>query len=146
MDYQTMTAPCGLDCFNCDLYLAQEDQDARIRLEQVARQLDLPVSSFFCRGCRLHDGQIPIHKVLFGQDHFCAAYECAKAKGAQFCGDCEEFPCDHLHPLADKADTLPHNTKVFNCCLIRKMGVSKWGASKAAEVRKNYFTRPWSLK
>ena len=24
MDYKQMTAPCGLDCFNCPMYLANE--------------------------------------------------------------------------------------------------------------------------
>lgn len=27
MDYQKMTEPCGLDCFNCIGYLANEDAD-----------------------------------------------------------------------------------------------------------------------
>ena len=28
MDYYQMTAPCGLDCFNCTFFLAHEDQEA----------------------------------------------------------------------------------------------------------------------
>ena len=98
-----------------------------------------------CRGCRDHDGQIPLQLYLFGESHRCAAYECAKAKGHDLCGQCEEFPCDHLHPYADKADQLPHNTKVFNLCLINKMGIEKWAATKAAKVRHTYFNKPWSL-
>jgi hypothetical protein len=26
LDYYQMTAPCGLDCFNCTSFLAHEDQ------------------------------------------------------------------------------------------------------------------------
>jgi len=62
-----------------------------------------------------------------------------------FCGECEDFPCDYLHPLADKAQTLPHNIKVFNLCLINRMGLEQWATSKAAEVRTTYFNKPWSL-
>ena len=34
MDYLQMTAPCGLDCFNCAFYLAPENPDARTQIEQ----------------------------------------------------------------------------------------------------------------
>ncbi|MDY7031729.1 MAG: DUF3795 domain-containing protein [Thermodesulfobacteriota bacterium] len=34
MDYAHMTAPCGLDCFNCPLYLANEDQDLRAKISE----------------------------------------------------------------------------------------------------------------
>ena len=27
MDYRQMTAPCGLDCFNCPLYAASTSED-----------------------------------------------------------------------------------------------------------------------
>jgi hypothetical protein len=75
----------------------------------------------------------------------CAACECANRKGHHLCEDCKDFPCDHLHPYADKAGELPHNIKVFNLCLIKKMGLEKWAESKAAEVRQVHFTNPWSL-
>jgi hypothetical protein len=34
MDYFRMTAPCGLDCFNCTFYLAREDSGA---MDQVRK-------------------------------------------------------------------------------------------------------------
>jgi len=71
--------------------------------------------------------------------------KCSKGKGHSFCGDCEDFPCEHLHPYADKAGELPHNTKVFNLCLIHKMGVEKWAETRAAGVRNTYFNKPWTL-
>jgi hypothetical protein len=91
------------------------------------------------------NGQIPLQKHIFGEAHHCAAHECAHDNGLKFCGDCDQFPCDNLHPYADKAATLPHNIKVFNLCLINKMGLEKWAESKAGDVRKTYFTKPWSL-
>jgi hypothetical protein len=145
MDYLQMTAPCGLDCFNCHFYLAHSDEGAMKTVEELSEQYGVPVEIMLCNGCRQHDGQIPLQKHVFGEVHRCAAYECSKSKGMKLCGDCEEFPCDNLHPYTDRASELPHNIKVFNLCLINKMGLEHWAKSKALEVRKTYFTKPWTL-
>ena len=145
MDYFQMTAPCGLDCFNCHFYLAQEDQEAMNTVKELSETYNVPVEIMLCNGCRNHNGQIPLQKYAFGEAHECAAYECSQEKGLRFCGECEDFPCDNLHPYADRAADLPHNMKVFNLCLINKMGLEKWAKFKASEVRKVYFTNPWTL-
>ncbi len=145
MDYLQMTAPCGLDCFNCHFFLAHENRDAMGEVEKLSKEYNIPVETMLCDGCRAHGGQIPLQKHVFGDEHRCAAFECCKGKDLKFCGDCDEFPCDNLHPYADKAGDLPHNIKVFNLCLINKMGLEKWAESKASDVRKTYFTKPWSL-
>jgi len=145
MDYGQMTAPCGLDCFNCHFYLARKDKEAMNMVEKLSKEYDIPVDIMLCKGCRSHNGRIPLQKHVFGDAHRCAAYECSQGKGLRYCGDCDEFPCDNLHPYADKAGALPHNIKVFNLCLIKKMGLEKWAKTKASEVRKIYFTKPWTL-
>ena len=145
MDFYQMTAPCGLDCFNCHFYLAHENEEARAAVEKMSEEYNVPVEIMLCQGCRDHDGKIPLQKHLFGDSHRCAAYECSQTKGLGFCGDCDEFPCDNLHPYADRSTELPHNMKVFNLCLIKKMGLENWAASKAFEVRETYFTSPWTL-
>jgi hypothetical protein len=145
MDYAQMTAPCGLDCFNCTFYLAHDSEEAMQQLEQWSEQHKVPVEVMLCKGCRDHDGRIPLQMHVFGDEHRCAAYECAKEKDAQFCCDCSEFPCDNLHPYADRAAELPHNIKVFNLCMIKKMGLESWAETKAAKVRETYFNKPWSL-
>jgi hypothetical protein len=145
MDYHQMTAPCGLDCFNCHFYLARKDKDAMNMVENLSKEYNIPVDIMLCKGCRSHNGRIPLQKHVFGEAHRCAAYECSQGKGIGYCGDCDEFPCDNLHPYADKASDLPHNIKVFNLCLIKKMGLEKWAKTKASEVRRIYFTKPWTL-
>ena len=145
MDYYQMTAPCGLDCFNCHFYLARKDKEAMNMVEKLSKEYDIPVDIMLCKGCRSHNGRIPLQKHVFGEAHRCAAYECSQGKGFRYCGDCDEFPCDNLHPYADKASDLPHNIKVFNLCLIKKMGLEEWAKTKASEVRKIYFTKPWTL-
>ncbi len=146
MDYFHLTAPCGLDCFNCPFYRAAEnDPDALETVTQMSAQYQIPVDVMLCRGCRHHDGRIPLQQHVFGEAHRCAAYECIRPKAIDFCGACDAFPCDHLHPYADKAGELPHNIKVFNLCLINRLGLEEWARTRAAEVRRTYFTHPWTL-
>ena len=123
MDYFQMTAPCGLDCFNCHFFLAHEDKEAMSTVKTLSEEFNIPAELMLCNGCRKHNGRIPIQKQIFGDAHRCAAYECSQSKGLDFCGACDQFPCDNLHPYADKASDLPHNIKVFNLCLINKMGL-----------------------
>jgi len=139
MDYKKMTAPCGLDCFNCMGYLASEDP---AYIPQIAEALGISedeAKKAVCRGCRPQEGQIPFLPMA------CNVYPCVQKKGLAFCCECDAFPCDHLHPYADQAGRLPHNTKVFNLCLIKKMGLENWGENKAAKVRESYFTGQWRL-
>ena len=120
---------------DCTFFLAPEDPDAMAQIERWSKEYDIPLEFMGCRGCRHHNGQISVQTYLYGRSHRCAAYECSKSKGHHLCGDCEEFPCDNLHPYVDKANTTPHNIKVFNLCQINKMGLKKWAESKASEVR-----------
>ena len=68
-----------------------------------------------------------------------------KAKVLSFVTICSDFPCDLLQPVRDKADGLPHNTKVFNLCLIKKMGLEKWAKEKAKKVKEDYFYKEWEI-
>ncbi len=132
MDLLEMTAPCGLDCFNCAVFHAANNE--RIR-KAVAERLQVPEESAVCRGCRPQEGVIG----AAGMKGPCKAYRCVMEKGYAFCFECPEFPCDHLHPFADHAADRPHNTKVFNLCLIQRMGLEAWAAQKAKKVRETYF-------
>ncbi len=138
MDYKRMTAPCGLDCFNCPVYLSKDNERLRAA---VARNLNIPVEQVSCRGCRDENGTIG----FLGMAEPCNVYRCIQKKGLDFCYDCPDFPCDHLHPYADKAAERPHNTKVFNLCLIKKMGLEKWAETKARSVRETYFRGEFRL-
>ena len=147
MDYLQMTAPCGLDCFNCVFFLANENEEAMAELIKINRLMDIPVEMMLCQGCRNQKGLIKLHANIStrSEDQPCPAYGCSGERGFDFCYECGDFPCDHLHPYSDRADKVPHNTKVFNLCLIKKMGLEKWAQHKAAKVRETYFGKWWSL-
>lgn len=136
MDYKRMTAPCGLACFDCVVYLANEDEELRAL---VAKQFGIPPEQAMCRGCREEGGKCPVVPAD------CTVFPCAESRGVAFCCDCRDFPCDALHPYADQAVRLPHNTKMFNLCLIKKMGVEAWAKEKARDVKQTYFRRTWKM-
>jgi hypothetical protein len=43
------------------------------------------------------------------------------------------------------ASVVPHNMKVFNVALIRKMGVERWAREKAKSVRDTYYCEKWII-
>lgn len=132
MDYRLMTAPCGLDCFNCVMYKASQDDSLR---ESIAPKMALAPDEAQCPGCRVVEGKI----TFLGMSGPCKVYRCIQDKGFDLCCDCEDFPCDNLHPYADMAQRRPHNLKAFNLALIKKMGLEKWAETKAKAVREAYF-------
>ena len=138
MDYQQMTAPCGLDCFNCPVYLAKDNERLRAALSQ---NTGIPLEQVKCLGCRSEIGTI----AFAGMTEPCNVYKCTEKKGISFCCDCPDFPCDHLNPYADRASQVPHNTKVFNLCLIKKMGLDSWAETKAKSVKDTYFKGQFKL-
>ncbi len=136
VDYHRMTAPCGLACFACALHLAGNHPALK---SIVLNALGIPQEMISCKGCRDEGGKcghLPMP---------CRVYPCVQEKGVGFCYECSDFPCDYLHPYADRADMLPHNTKVFNLCLMKKMGLDTWAKQKAQNVRDTYFWGDWTL-
>jgi hypothetical protein len=138
MDYRQMTAPCGIDCFNCALYAARENDKLR---SIVAKNMNISFEDAVCSGCRNQDGLCIAHSL----EEKCSVYKCIEKKGLEFCFECADFPCDFLHPYADQASMRPHNTKVFNLGLMKKMGVESWAETKAKKVRDTYFKEKFKL-
>jgi hypothetical protein len=138
MDYTQMTAPCGLDRFNCALYLANDNDKIR---KAVAEKIQMPLQDAACHGCRAQSGIISALK----RTEPCQVFKCIPQKRLNFCCECSDFPCDRLHPHADMASQRPLNTKIFNLCLIKKMGIEKWAQEKAKSVRETYFKEKFYL-
>ena len=103
--------------------------------------MKIPLDKAICKGCRNENGTIG----FLNMTEPCNAYRCIFDKGIDFCFDCSDFPCDYLHPYSDMAPMVPHNTKVFNLCLIRKMGLEKWAREKAKSVKETYFKGKFKL-
>ncbi len=127
MDYEKLTAYCGIDCFNCELF---EDNITKEMQQRMAKLLDKKEEDIICQGCKVSGCIITPYD--------CPTKECAVERNLQFCSDCDDFPCDKLHPTADQASSLPHNMKMYNLCRIKSIGIEEW-AKEAGSVREKYF-------
>lgn len=131
-DKRTLTAPCGLDCFNCEI---NENNLTAEFAEAISKKFGVPVEKIPCKGCRQEDGK-HFHLPPDG----CATLNCVKAKGVdRCCCHCDDFPCPLLGPKADGAEKYPHNIKLCNLCRIKKIGLDGW-IEEAGDIRKKYFT------
>ena len=54
VNFEYMTAACGLPCFECYLYLAQFDEKMA---DTIAGVLNLSKNEIRCKGCRAEEGQ-----------------------------------------------------------------------------------------
>ena len=122
----------------CSKYLANENEKLR---NTIAERLNITLEKAVCGGCRNENGTI----TFLNMTEPCSVYKCSESRRINFCYNCSEFPCDHLHPYADKASQFPHNTKVFNLCLIKKMGLDAWAKEKAKAVKDTYFKGKFTL-
>ena len=138
MDYRKLTSPCGLDCFNCIVYLAKDNPEIR---KGFAQQLNVPEDQAYCKGCRGEGGCIR----LFGAKEPCKVWKCVHEKGHEFCFECDEFPCMHLSPMSDMADQRPHNMKVMNLCVMKREGVEAWAEKHSQAIRQHYFTHTFDV-
>jgi hypothetical protein len=131
-DKKRLMAPCGMDCFNCEIH---ENNLTSQVAEVLQGKYGWPKGEIACKGCRQQDGK-HIHLPKEG----CATLDCVKAKGVDLCCDCNDFPCSLLAPVADLAAIRPHNMKVYNLCRIKKIGLEHWIQAEAGQTRKKYFT------
>src|SRR6266498_406 len=106
-DKKALTAPCGIDCFNCEIY---EDNLSKEVAEVLHGKYGWPKEEIACKGCRKQDGK-HIHL-----PQGCSTLNCVKVKGVELCCDCKDFPCALLAPVADQAAIRPQNIKVYNLC------------------------------
>lgn len=89
-------APCGIFCPKCP-----------------------GVKFYNCKGCRKQKGQIKDFPR-------CKTYDCVTSKDLNFCYECEEFPCEKLQPIVNFEIFTPHNSKIYNLLMIRKLGIAEW--------------------
>ena len=124
-----LTAPCGLDCFNCDVYSDNISQETKSRL---CRLLGIAEDDVTCNGCRAQKGKrlnIPE----------CLTFRCIEERGIDFCFECDQFPCSRIQPLANGLQWYPHNLKLYNLCRIRKVGLDTWISEEATVNRFRYL-------
>lgn len=127
---RNLIAPCGIHCEPCPLYKARTDEKLR---QILADKLGAPAEMMSCDGCRPTNGSpMPLRGAV------CPTYTCPRDRGVEFCHECGDFPCRLLHPVAERADTLPHNTKLMSLLVMKRDGVESW-AEQYPLINKRYF-------
>lgn len=129
MDKRNLISPCGIDCFNCELYEKNFSEDM---LKDFPVELKIDIDKVSCKGCREEKGCNLVYSK-------CEVCDCVLEKGHEFCFECDEFPCERYMPAADGADKYPHNMKIYNLLRIQKVGYKKWAKDEAAIIREKYF-------
>jgi hypothetical protein len=98
-----MISYCGLNCQNCQIYLAtrekDEDKQHEMRVE-IAQKIKEHYSQEIkpedvgdCDGCKIRDGR------LFAGSHNCHMRNCARQKHIENCAYCRDYPCQELEKL-----------------------------------------------
>ena len=124
-----LSAPCGLDCFNCEIYEKNITDEMK---KQFASKIHKDPEEIACKGCRQGNG------CKHFESH-CETLKCIEDKGLEFCFECDEFPCVKLQPTKDGADRYPHNIKLFNLCRMKTIGVETWAEEEAKLIRQRYY-------
>lgn len=123
-----LVAPCGIDCGICEMYTCKDSPEMiEYFVSKGVSRDELP-----CKGCIAVNGKCP----MMGSD--CETYSCAKQKQVSSCSSCNDFPCEKLAPSADRANILPHNMKVFNLSMIKKMGLDGF-TKESARIKQLYY-------
>jgi hypothetical protein len=128
MNKEKSIAPCGIDCFNCEVYEKNINETTR---GIMASRLNIDPDKVACKGCREQDGC----RLHWGK---CDTLDCVKQREVQYCFECNEFPCEMLCPSRESAERYPHNLKLYNLCRMKLLGVEKW-TEEAATNRQRYF-------
>lgn len=112
-----LSAVCGLFCPACTVFIGTKEDPARLTM--MAERFGLPVEEMYCEGCRSE-------KRCFYCRQKCSMAECAKAKGVEFCGACDEYPCEVLRTFQAEA---PHRIELWKSQeRIKEAGYKKWYA------------------
>lgn len=93
-----MIAYCGLNCEQCEAFIATKANDDALRAEVAgkwARLYSAPIKpeDINCTGCRWVGA-----KTVYCQQ-LCAIRRCAQARTVSTCADCDDYPCDTLNEM-----------------------------------------------
>lgn len=111
---KNLAAVCGLFCGACSLYIGTTEDPAR--LKPIADRRGRSEAEVICYGCRSDQ-----------RSYYCATCEkvtCAAQKGADFCGECPDYPCDNLKAFQAE---MPHRAELWQSLeRIKQIGWGKW--------------------
>jgi len=109
-----LAAVCGLYCEACTLYIATQEDPAR--LKDLATRFQLSEDLMRCDGCRA------AKRGPYCQT--CTMSACAAEKGIEFCVNCAEYPCATLKEFQPQ---MPHRRDLWDDLeRIKAVGYADW--------------------
>ncbi len=112
-----LAAVCGLFCPACTIFIGTREDPKRLRV--IAERVQKPVEELRCDGCRSG-------KRCYYCRERCRMNRCASEKGAAFCGECLEYPCEELREFQAE---MPHRIELWASQeRIGEVGYEKWYA------------------
>lgn len=117
---------CGLYYGACGIYLATQQNDIE-KLTRYAAMLKQPLSETRCEGCRSD------RKTAYCNN--CFMIKCSREKNLNFCGGCNEYPCEELKNFQRQ---MPHRAELWKALSrIAEIGAAQW-----TDEMKAYFSCP----
>jgi hypothetical protein len=127
-------SPCGLYCGVCAIYLADRDDNMKLKEGLAAlyrggtpgkgalpNAEGLTAADIHCRGCLSDD--------RFMHCRQCDIRNCALAKGLAGCHECDEFPCGHIDNFPM---TVGKKVILRSVPYRREVGDEKWAQDEEA--------------
>jgi hypothetical protein len=112
-----LAAVCGLFCPACTVFIGTREDPKR--LQKMSERFKKPVEELQCDGCRSE-------KRCFYCKERCTMGKCSQEKGVDFCGECNEYPCEDLKAFQAEA---PHRIELWKSQeRIKEVGYEKWYA------------------
>ena len=96
MDYERLTSPCGIDCFDCELYESNVTSELQ---RAIAAYKGVEPDTVVCGGCR-ETGCIML-------DGACETKACVERHGVTYCFECSDFPLPLAPSLLRQGTGLP---------------------------------------
>ncbi len=110
-----LAAVCGLFCPACTVFIGTRGDPERLRT--IAERVQQPLEELHCYGCRSE-------KRCFYCRERCKMGKCAQEKGVDFCGECDEYPCEVLKIFQAE---MPHRIELWKSQeRIKEVGYEKW--------------------
>lgn len=112
---EVLYAKCGLDCAQCDAYIATKnnDIDALQKMADEAKKqfaMEFTADQSRCTGCS-SDG------VKISYTEQCAVRKCAVEKGVENCAHCGDFGCETIKAFLEKAPKAKANLERIRATL-----------------------------
>ena len=105
---------CGLYCGACPVFLATESDE----LEKLAAEMKMNPKELACYGCKSEQ------VAVFCRE--CVLKTCSREKGYEFCGHCQQHPCQDIQNFYLDSEYPYHEPVPKNHDEIAACGLEEW--------------------